>query len=34
MYRHHPLTHAVQAIVDSGRLGAIQTYQGGVHLSC
>ncbi len=29
MYRHHPLTHAVQAFVDQGRLGAIKTFRGG-----
>jgi predicted dehydrogenase len=28
MYRHHPLTHAVQAIVASGRLGAVRGYKG------
>jgi D-xylose 1-dehydrogenase (NADP+, D-xylono-1,5-lactone-forming) len=28
MYRHHPLTAAVTAIVGSGRLGAIQGYKG------
>src|SRR5207244_6505851 len=28
MYRHHPLTHAVEAIVKSGRLGAIRGFKG------
>jgi xylose dehydrogenase (NAD/NADP) len=28
MYRHHPLTHAVEAIVRSGRLGAIHLFKG------
>jgi xylose dehydrogenase (NAD/NADP) len=28
MYRHHPLTHAVDAIVKSGRLGAIRGFKG------
>jgi xylose dehydrogenase (NAD/NADP) len=28
MYRHHPLTHAVQDIVRSGRLGAIRSFKG------
>jgi predicted dehydrogenase len=28
MYRHHPLTHAVEQIVASGRLGSIRTYKG------
>jgi xylose dehydrogenase (NAD/NADP) len=28
MYRHHPLTETVKAIVDSGRLGAIRGYKG------
>jgi len=28
MYRHHPLTHAVEKIVASGRLGAIRSYKG------
>jgi len=28
MYRHHPLTHAVEAIVQSGRLGRIRGYKG------
>jgi xylose dehydrogenase (NAD/NADP) len=28
MYRHHPLTHAAQAIVKSGRLGRIRGYKG------
>ena len=28
MYRHQPLTHAVQAIVQSGRLGAIRGFKG------
>ena len=28
MYRHHPLTHAVQELVASGRLGAIRGYKG------
>jgi D-xylose 1-dehydrogenase (NADP+, D-xylono-1,5-lactone-forming) len=28
MYRHHPLTHAVQAFAAQGRLGAIKTYRG------
>jgi xylose dehydrogenase (NAD/NADP) len=28
MYRHHPLTHAVESIVASGRLGPIRTYKG------
>lgn len=28
MYRHHPLTHAVEAIVRSGRLGAIRGFKG------
>jgi len=28
MYRHHPLTHAVESIVASGRLGPIRSYNG------
>ena len=28
MYRHHPLTHAVQEIVRSGRLGPIRGFKG------
>jgi predicted dehydrogenase len=28
MYRHHPLTHAVQAFVAGGRLGTITSYRG------
>jgi predicted dehydrogenase len=28
MYRHHPLTHAVEDVVRSGRLGAIRGYKG------
>jgi len=28
MYRHHPLTHAAEAIVKSGRLGRIRGYKG------
>jgi predicted dehydrogenase len=28
MYRHHPLTHAVQEVVASGRLGTIKSYRG------
>ena len=28
MYRHHPLTHAAQAFVASGRLGAIKSVRG------
>ena len=28
MYRHHPLTHAVEKIVASGRLGPIRSYKG------
>jgi len=28
MYRHQPLTHAVEAIVKSGRLGAIRGFKG------
>ena len=28
MYRHHPLTHAVEAIVRSGRLGTIRGFKG------
>src|SRR5436190_6215573 len=28
MYRHHPLTHAVEAIVRSGRLGVIRGFRG------
>jgi predicted dehydrogenase len=28
MYRHHPLTHAVKQIVDSGRLGRVRLYKG------
>jgi predicted dehydrogenase len=28
MYRHHPLTHAVQAFAASGRLGRIAIYRG------
>jgi len=28
MYRHHPLTHAADAIVKSGRLGRIRSYKG------
>lgn len=28
MYRHHPLTHAAEAIVKSGRLGAIRGFKG------
>ena len=28
MYRHHPLTHAVQDFTASGRLGAIKSYRG------
>ena len=28
MYRHQPLTHAVEAVVKSGRLGAIRSYKG------
>jgi len=28
MYRHHPLTHAVDAIVNSGRLGTVRGYKG------
>jgi predicted dehydrogenase len=28
MYRHHPLTHAVEAIVRSGRLGAVRGFKG------
>jgi D-xylose 1-dehydrogenase (NADP+, D-xylono-1,5-lactone-forming) len=28
MYRHHPLTHAAEAIVKSGRLGRILAYKG------
>lgn len=28
MYRHHPLTHAAQTIVRSGRLGRIRGYKG------
>ena len=28
MYRHHPLTHAVEQIVRSGRLGAVRSYKG------
>ncbi len=28
MYRHHPLTHAAQAFVASGRLGSVRSYHG------
>jgi predicted dehydrogenase len=28
MYRHHPLTHAAERIVRSGRLGRIRAYKG------
>jgi len=28
MYRHHPLTHAAEAIVKSGRLGRVRAYKG------
>ena len=28
MYRHHPLTHAAEAVVRSGRLGAIRGFKG------
>ena len=28
MYRHQPLTHAVEAVVGSGRLGAVRSYKG------
>ena len=28
MYRHHPLTHAAEAVVRSGRLGRIRGYNG------
>jgi xylose dehydrogenase (NAD/NADP) len=28
MYRHHPLTHAAEAIVKSGRLGTIRGFKG------
>src|SRR3954469_4685004 len=28
MYRHHPLTHMVQQVVGSGRLGAVKSYRG------
>lgn len=28
MYRHHPLTHAVEAVVKSGRLGVIRGFKG------
>ena len=28
MYRHHPLTRAVEAVVRSGRLGAVRAYKG------
>ena len=28
MYRHQPLTHAVEAIVKSGRLGTIRSFKG------
>jgi predicted dehydrogenase len=28
MYRHHPLTHAAETIVKSGRLGTIRGYKG------
>ncbi|HYT66315.1 MAG TPA: Gfo/Idh/MocA family oxidoreductase [Vicinamibacterales bacterium] len=28
MYRHHPLTHAVQAVVKSGRLGELRGFKG------
>jgi D-xylose 1-dehydrogenase (NADP+, D-xylono-1,5-lactone-forming) len=28
MYRHHPLTHAAEAIVKSGRLGAVRGFKG------
>jgi predicted dehydrogenase len=28
MYRHHPLTHAVQALAGRGRLGEIKSYRG------
>lgn len=28
MYRHHPITHAAQSIVKSGRLGRIRSFKG------
>src|SRR5258708_20008703 len=28
MYRHHPLTHAAEAVVKSGRLGAVRGFKG------
>jgi xylose dehydrogenase (NAD/NADP) len=28
MYRHHPLTHAAQAVVAAGRLGVVKSYCG------
>jgi xylose dehydrogenase (NAD/NADP) len=28
MYRHHPLTHAVEAVVRTGRLGAVRGFKG------
>jgi predicted dehydrogenase len=28
MYRHHPLTHAVQDLVGRGRLGAVRAFKG------
>ena len=28
MYRHHPLTHAAEAVVKSGKLGKIRSYKG------
>jgi D-xylose 1-dehydrogenase (NADP+, D-xylono-1,5-lactone-forming) len=28
MYRHHPLTHAAEAVVRSGRLGAVRGFKG------
>ena len=33
MYRHHPLTHAVEAVVKSGRLGPIRGYKGAFTFS-
>lgn len=33
MYRHQPLTHAVEAVVRSGRLGAIRSFKGAFTFS-
>jgi xylose dehydrogenase (NAD/NADP) len=29
MYRHQPLTHAVETLIKGGRLGAVRSYKGG-----